>query len=140
MLLEKLSGIIGKLEQVNGITMNQYTVLLESISSKEDGERIDKVIREMASYKEELINQVEQDEIEFEKEYYLVREKIIDQDEINQLKNRVSQVIQLKEKIMENEKANMMLVQSRLRQKNKAITIPKDSKKIVEIYKNSSLR
>ena len=140
MLLEKLSGIIGKLEQVNGITMNQYTVLLESISSKEDGERIDKVIREMASYKEELINQVEQDEIEFENEYYLVREKIIDQDEINQLKNRVSQVIQLKEKIMENEKANMMLVQSRLRQKNKAITIPKDSKKIVEIYKNSSLR
>ena len=140
MLLEKLSGIIGKLEQVNGITMNQYTVLLESISSKEDEERIDKVIHEMATYKEELINEVEQDEIEFEKAYYLVREKIIDQDEINQLKNRVSQVIQLKEKIMENEKANMMLVQSRLRQKNKAITIPKDPKKIVEIYKNSSLR
>lgn len=140
MLLEKLSGIIEKLEQVNGITMNQYTVLLESISSKEDEERIDKVIGEMATYKEELINEVEQDEIEFEKAYYLVREKIIDQDEINQLKNRVSQVIQLKEKIMENEKANMMLVQSRLRQKNKAITIPKDPKKIVEIYKNSSLR
>lgn len=140
MLLEKLSGIIEKLEQVNGITMNQYTVLLESISSKEDEEGIDKVIGEMATYKEELINEVEQDEIEFEKAYYLVRKKIIDQDEINQLKNRVSQVIQLKEKIMENEKVNMMLVQSRLRQKNKAITIPKDPKKIVEIYKNSSLR
>ena len=140
MLLEKLSVIIEKLEQVNGITMNQYTVLLESISSKEDEEGIDKVIHEMATYKEELINQVEQDEIEFEKEYYLVREKIINQEEINQLKKRVSQVIQLKEEIMENEKANMMLVQSKLRKKNKAIAIPKDPKKIVEIYKNSNLR
>lgn len=140
MLLEKLSVIIEKLEQVNGITMNQYTVLLNSISSKEDEEEIDKVIHEMATYKEELISEVEQDEMEFEQEYYLVREKIINQEEINQLKKRVSQVIQLKEEIMENEKANMMLVQSRLRQKNKAIAIPKDPKKIVEIYKNSNLR
>lgn len=135
-LITKLDKTIELLEQINNITMNQMTVLLND-SKIDSEEEIDNFLDEMHKIKDELIDKVDQVEISFEEEYKSVRQSLTNKEMVAKLKQKIGKVINLKEAIMENEKTNMNIAKSKLAQKNKPIVLPKSPQNVIDIYKNN---
>lgn len=138
-LLAQLDAIIALLEQISGITTNQMTVILESLEENTENE-IEAVLEELSENKEELIKQVDGLEMEFEANYNHQKASLTNKQLVNSLKEKVGQVLELKEKILKNEKSNMMIFQSKMRQQKKVVQIPKNPQKIIETYKNNEYR
>lgn len=137
-LMISLDKIIELIEQVNGITINQGTIILGDSFSEENQQQLDQVLEEMVKNKEVLIEEIERIEVEFEKEYNLRRANLTNKAYVDQLKQKVAKVLEIKKNILENEKNNMLMMQSKIRQQNKIIEIPKDPKKVIETYKSNS--
>lgn len=135
-LLQKVEKIEGMLEQVNDLTCNQSTVLVAS----EEGIDIDEVLDEMSEYKEILIKQVEQLEIDFENTYKQYRENLTNKEEVEKLKTHISKILDIKKMIIENERKNMLLFQSRERQEREKLIISPTPKSVVEIYKRNNIK
>lgn len=138
-LLDKLNHSIKLLEQINNITLNQMTVILNASEDMSE-EEVDHFLDEMYQIKNELMNETESVEISFEEEYKRVRENIKDKELISNLKQKISKVIQLKEQIMENEKTNMNIVKSKVAQKNKPVALPKSPQSVINTYKNNNYK
>ncbi len=136
-LLAKLDKINELLEQINSITSNQTTVLLEKKLECEDKNSIIEVLEGMYNYKEQLIGDVESAEADFEKVYEPYRGKITDDSFIRLFKEKVKAILDLKQIIVENEKRNMMLMQSRGKQLKQTVAIPNNPKEVSDRYKNN---
>ena len=136
-LLAKLDKISELLEQINSITSNQTTVLLEKDVEYEDDNSIIAVLEEMYNYKEQLIGDVERAEADFEKVYEPYRGKITDDSFAQLIKEKVKAILDLKQLIVDNEKTNMMIMQSRGKQLKQTMAIPNNPKKVSEQYKNN---
>ena len=133
-LLNKLKRIIGLLEQINDITTNQTTLIMNENAEQSESD-LESIMEEMSHYKEQLMTQTEQEEDAFEKIYYAYRSQLVDKEEIKILKEKVSQVLEIKKKIIENENMNMLMVQNRNRQKSKINVIPQNPQRVAELYK-----
>lgn len=139
-LIMRLDEIVEVLEQINGITTNQTTIMLEGLTNKADEEQMEEVLEEMGENKKKLIDQVDKMENDFEEAYNLVKATITNKEDIEQLKSKVSKILEIKKAILDNEKSNMIIMQSKMRQESKVVTIPKDPRKVIETYKNNSLK
>lgn len=135
-LITQLLVIIDLLQQVNGITTNQMTVILESLEA-DSVPHIDEVLEEMSKNKEEIIGAVEEKEIEFEKNYNEQKKSLTDKVYVANLQEKVKEIIELKEKILENEKSNMIIFESKMRKQKEVIELPKNPKKVIDTYKKS---
>lgn len=136
-LLVKLDSIIGLLEQINTITTNQMTVLLSRTLEESDEEEKLGLLEQMVEYKEELILEVEKVEIDFDVSYQEYKGKISNKEYISIFKEKVEYILEVKNRIVENEKSNLMIMQSKARRPKQVMSIPKSSKKVAELYKNS---
>lgn len=136
-LLEELDSILGILEQIDAITTNQTTVLLDETSEKREQEEELKILEQMVEYKEELIKEVEQAEDRFNKLYQDFRSEINNEEYIHLFKEKVNQILKMKNMIMKNEETNVIIMQSRVSRSRQVMSIPKSSKRVADLYKNS---
>lgn len=139
-LLEELDSILEILEQIDAITTNQTTVLLDETSEKREQEEELKILEQMVEYKEELIKEVEQAEDRFNKLYQDFRSKINDEEYIRLFKEKVNQILKMKNMIMKDEETNVMIMQSRASQSRQVMSIPKSPKRVVDLYKNTEAK
>ncbi len=139
-LLEELDSILGILEQIDAITTNQTTVLLDETSEKREQEEELKILEQMVEYKEELIKEVEQAEDRFNKLYQDFRSEINNEEYIHLFKEKVNQILKMKNMIMKNEETNVMIMQSRASQSRQVMSIPKSPKRVADLYKNSETK
>lgn len=127
-VLEEIQEI---LEQIYGITQNQMTILLET---KYMGEGLD-MVEQMAVYKEQLTTEVENREITFQGLYNEYHTMVIEREDKKRLKGMVDRIMQLKERIIEGEQKNVLVMQDLLRHAAERVEIPKTAKHVAEAYK-----
>ena len=135
-LFKSLTHIIELLDQIYTITINQRTILLDS---KNAGDGLD-MIEEMATYKNELTNKLEAIEGAFQEQYAAEKENLTDIEVQKLLKQAVGQVLELKDKVIQLEQHNVLIMQDLLRRLNEKIEIPKAPGAVVHAYKQYSKR
>lgn len=133
-LFESLNQIVELLNQIYTITGNQTTILLDS---KQAGEGLD-MIEQMAVYKNELTTQLESTEQIFQQYYDQYKNHITDIDAQKLLKQTVSYVLELKDKVIKLESQNVLIMQDLLKRLTEKVEIPKQAQAVSAAYKQHS--
>lgn len=133
-LFESLNQIMELLNQIYTITGNQTTILLDS---KQAGEGLD-MIEEMAAYKNDLTTQLEQVEVIFGQQYAEHKADIEDVEIQKLLKQTVARVLELKDKVIQLEQQNVLIMQDLLKRLTEKIEIPKKAEVVSAAYKKHS--
>lgn len=133
-LFESLNQIMELLNQIYTITGNQTTILLDS---KQAGEGLD-MIEEMATYKNDLTTQLEQVEVIFGQQYAEHKADIEDVEIQKLLKQTVARVLELKDKVIQLEQQNVLIMQDLLKRLTEKIEIPKKAEVVSAAYKKHS--
>lgn len=133
-LFESLTHIIELLSQIYTITMNQRTILLDS---KNASDGLD-MIEEMATYKNELTSELEAVEQTFQAQYAKKKEDLTDVEVQKLLKNAVAQVLELKDKVIQVEQQNVLIMQDLLKRLTEKVEIPKQRDQAMEAYKQNT--
>lgn len=133
-LFESLTHIIELLSQIYTITMNQRTILLDS---KNASDGLD-MIEEMAAYKNELTSELEAVEQTFQAQYAKKKEDLTDVEVQKLLKNAVAQVLELKDKVIQVEQQNVLIMQDLLKRLTEKVEIPKQRDQAMEAYKQNT--
>lgn len=136
-LITKLNHILELLEQIKAITANQTVVLLGETTEYLEDQSAVGLLEGMVEYKEQLIQEVEYAEEKFDKAYEQYRGKITDEKYVTLFKDKVNQILSLKNEIVESEKSNLVIMLNRNRKIETVMSIPKTPDKIVDIYKKS---
>lgn len=131
-LFERLNRIVEYLNQIYTITQNQTTILLDK---GQTGEGID-LIEEMASYKNELTSQLEKEEQGFQEVYNQYKTTIEEVEVQKLLKQTVSHILTLKDKVIELEQKNVLIMQDLLKRLTEKVEIPKNPQFVANAYKN----
>lgn len=135
--MDKLEGYLKyineKLEQIYAITQNQATVLLESMN---DQQTIN-VLEEMFGYKDQLMKELVEVELEFQEAYYKKRDELQQEGRLGKIKLMIEKIFKIKDKIMAAEQKNILLMQSRTPALEK-VEIQIQPMKVVESYKKYS--
>ncbi len=129
-LFEKLADIQEILEQILGITQNQMTILLDT-QLVGDGLEI---IEQMATYKETLTGEVVEAENAFQGLYQEYKETVQTVEDKRRLKRYVDDIMKLKERVIEIEQKNMMIMQDLLRRCSERVEIPKTAHEVTKLY------
>lgn len=140
LLLQRLETIFGFLEQIEGITMNQTTVLLQPREGTQEENEVLEVLESMVEYKEELTNQLLGEEAKFEEEYIPYKGKITEESLVKAFQDRVGKILEKKQAIIEVEKNNVMIMQALTRNQTKATNIPKQPNQVTEAYKKQQTK
>lgn len=133
-LFESLNHIIEYLNQIYTITQNQTTVLLDN---KQAGESLD-LIEEMATYKNEVTLELEKTEQIFQGLYNAYKGAITEPEIQKLLKQTVSHVLTLKDKVIQLEQQNVLIMQDLLRRLTEKVEIPKNPTQVTNAYKQHS--
>lgn len=134
-LLGRLKQIHELLEQVEAITMNQMTVLLQPQETVEkENEALD-LLDELVSYKEELTNQIQEQEAAFDEGYKRYKGEITNSKYIQLFKQEVARILELKTAIVEAEQNNVLIMQGRIKKQARALEIPKVPQSVAAAYK-----
>ena len=136
-LFNQLKEIDDLLDQISTITSNQTTILIDS--NTEESEKIT-LIENMVTYKDELIDKLQQVEILFDKNYKEKREQVTDKKYITQFKQCVSHILIKKQEIQELEQNNVRIMQSQASKSREQIKIQKGAKEVVSAYKKQQIK
>ena len=120
--------------------MNQTTVLLQPRESVQEENEILEVLEGMVEYKEELTNQLLDEESKFEEEYIPYKGKIIEESLVKTFQDRVGRILEKKQAIIEAEKNNVIIMQALTRNQTKATNIPKQPNQVTEAYKKQQIK
>lgn len=134
-LWDHLQKIKEFLEQIDAITQNQTTLIISDDSMLQNEEDILRFMEEMVQNKELIISELEKYEQLFEEEYQQKKEELIREGLIEELKKAVSQILQIKQDIVEHEKNNLMLMKSKQRSKPEKVIINPTADKVLMAYK-----
>lgn len=136
-LLKMLEEIYKVLEQIQGITVNQTTILLQVDHMSEEAEGLE-MLESMVAYKEEMINEVSQKEELFNSTYEEFRGKITDKAWVERFKKQVEKILRMKEKIVNAEQNNILLMQGFGKKSKEQISIQANRKTMVVAYQKQS--
>ena len=131
-LFEALEAIEDLLEQIQTITQNQMTILLDSAYM---GDGLD-MIEQMATFKEGLTTQVETTEATFQALYSKHKVDITEAIDKKRLKDSVDHIMRLKAYIIEQEQKNVFILQDLLRRMQEPIELPKNAKQVAKAYES----
>lgn len=134
-LLKQLDYIYELLEQIETITTNQTTVLLQS--NEEDSSEVEAVefLESMFNYKEEIINELEKAEAIFQESYEPYRGKITDKAFIEMIQSKIASIMAKKKTISDAELNNLLVMQAYTKKRTKQFVIPRQAKDVTEAYK-----
>ena len=139
-LVVMLKEIYAILEQINAITTNQTTVLLQSREQTQSQNEMLDIIEGMVDYKDELITKVSQTEQLFENTYKHINRSTIDPSYAKVFKEWVGKILNMKETIAEAERNNVLVMQSLMNLHQKKLEIPKTANAVVEAYKKQQVK
>lgn len=139
-LMQLLQKIYDLLEQINGITTNQTTVLLELRQSDESNDNGLDIIEDMVGYKETLMNELSRVEKEFDESYMPYKGKINDPEQVELLQSAVERILNIKKQIVDAERNNVTIMNSFMSQKEARVAIPKQASQVTEAYKKQQLK
>lgn len=138
-LLEQLNHIYELLEQIEALTTNQTTVLLqEKIDFDSENQDLD-ILNSMADYKEQMIDELSKREEEFQNTYAPYRGKLTDKEMIQAMQACIKRIMKKKQDIMDAEQNNLMIMQSYSNRKE-TMLIPKKASEAVAAYKKQQLK
>lgn len=130
-LFESLNRIVEYLNQIYTITQNQTTILLDS---KQAGDSLN-LIEEMATYKNEITTELEKEEEIFQTQYNLHKACINEVEVQRLLKQTVGHVLALKDKVIQLEQKNVLIMQDLLKRLTEKVEIPKNPEFVTMAYK-----
>nr|WP_307991093.1 hypothetical protein [uncultured Niameybacter sp.] len=130
-LFESLNRIVEYLNQIYTITQNQTTILLDS---KQAGDSLN-LIEEMATYKNEITTELEKEEEIFQTQYSLHKASINEVEVQRLLKQTVGHVLALKDKVIQLEQKNVLIMQDLLKRLTEKVEIPKNPEFVTMAYK-----
>lgn len=130
-LFTSLNAIKACLEQIQAISQNQTTVLLDDM---QDTNILD-MLEQMFTYKEIIMNELGQAESVFGEQYQALKESLEGRVELITLQKEIGYVLKLKEEIMAIEQRNLLLMADKRRRKVEKIELPQNPIKVVEAYK-----
>lgn len=130
-LFESLNRIVEYLNQIYTITQNQTTILLDS---KQAGDSLN-LIEEMAAYKNEITSELEKEEQIFQTQYNLHKGSINEVEVQRLLKQTVGHVLALKDKVIQLEQKNVLIMQDLLKRLTEKVEIPKNPEFVTSAYK-----
>ena len=134
-LFKMLGDIYDLLEQINAITTNQTTVLLQSSTTIEEKNNALDLLEDMVNYKEEFMNQLLSKEECFDNAYSKYKGKITDPTYVKMFKEWVERIMAKKQEIVEAEKNNVVVMQNISKKTIERVAIPKDAKEVTMAYK-----
>ena len=134
-LLRRLECILELIKQIQAITSNQTVVLLSETTEYIEDQSAVELLEGMVEYKEQLIQEVEYEEEQFNHEYEKYRGRMTDEKHMSLLKNKVSQILYLKNVIIENERSNLLIMLNKNRQIDSMMSIQKSPDKVIALYK-----
>lgn len=130
-LCTSLNAIKACLEQIQVISQNQTTVLLDDTQEA----NILDMLEQMFTYKEIIMNELGQAESVFGEQYQELKESLEGRVELITLQKEIGYVLELKEEIMAIEQRNLLLMGDKRRRKVEKIELPENLIKVVEAYK-----
>lgn len=135
-MIKSLQEIEAILDQIIGITNNQGTILLsEHQDNQEENKSID-LIDTMIQYKSELMNELEKREVLFQSQYNSAKSQLENSALLVTIKKMVTDILRKKEEIVEQEKRNLLILQSNVR-KHEVTKLPKQPQAAIEAYKKT---
>lgn len=138
-LLKQLDHIYELLEQIEALTTNQTTVLLqEKIDFDAEIGDLD-ILNDMADYKEAMIDELIKIEDAFQESYSPYKGKITDKKIIAEMKERIKRIMKKKQAITDAEQNNLLIMQSYANRKDKQTIIPKQASEVAAAYKKQQL-
>ncbi|ADZ85251.1 hypothetical protein [Cellulosilyticum lentocellum] len=139
-LFKSLDTIIEFLNQIKTLTDNQATVLLSNTSTVEEENNMLDLLEQMADYKEELTINLKKEEEIFQRLYDKSKSNLREQKEIERLQERVGYLLKLQNLIVEEEQKNLLLMQSRSKQRIDKVTLPINNSKVAEAYRKQQTK
>lgn len=139
-LIILLKEIYSILKQIKDITANQTTLLLEQRENIEDEQLALDMLEQMVNYKDEVIRELTIKEEAFEQAYEPYRGKITNSEDVSIIKQLVNSIVQIKHHIVEEEKQNMIIMQTNSRRRIKSIEIPQNPQAVTNAYKNQQIK
>lgn len=134
-MMTYLGQIESLLEQIENITQNQTTVLLHQLD--EDKEQALSYIEEMVNFKDEVIGQLTDSELAFQKSYEENREKLISSGHLRDVKTIVARILETKERITRQEQSNLHLLNSKVGSKPERVEIKPNAHQVLAVYKQN---
>ncbi len=128
-----LNKIIELLEQIEGITLNQQQVLCADFMEPGDLS----MLEEMASNKEDIMNEVEAVEQSFEILYRQLKLNLTSKSYVAKLQERIREVLRLKDSIIRLEHTNMELMERDLQAKLGKLRVKKPAQEVANRYKRA---
>lgn len=139
-LVRQLEEIYTLLEQINSITTNQTTILLQTRESRQEVNEVLDMLESMLNYKDELITLVEAKEQSFEEEYAKYKGKITNARYINLFKEWVERILTTKQTIVEAEQNNVIIMKSLSKTHASKVSIPKKPNEVVAAYQKQKTK
>ena len=134
-VFEALRKIQELLNQINNITVNQATILLEHLTYSNEDEQCINMIQEMVNYKDEVITELERVEQQFQQIYAAEKEELINNGQIKNVKKCVEEILNLKEDIVQREKENMRIMLMKSQKAEKVTKLPISHEQVIAAYK-----
>ena len=134
-LLGELEAIYKTLEQIEGITQNQTTILLKPKADLQEEQDSLALIEGMVDYKDILIKELTAKEADFDKHYADYKGKITESSWIRRFQAQIQLILDKKEAITEQEKKNVMLLQTIRSERTKTEKLPINPKAVSNAYK-----
>ena len=133
-----LKQIEGLLKQIETMTYNQATILLQQLENKED-EAL-RMIEEIVTYKDEVIQELICIEDLFQESYEKNKEALFKSGAMKEIKQRVAGILDAKERIKKQEQSNLRLLASRGSRRVEKVEIKPNPQRAINAYKkNQSL-
>lgn len=139
-LVKQLEEIYTLLEQINSITTNQTTILLQTRESRQEVNEVLDMLEGMLNYKDELITLVEAKEQSFEGEYAKYKGRITNPRYINLFKEWVERILTTKQTIVEAEQNNVIIMKSLSKAHASKVSIPKKPNEVVAAYQKQKTK
>lgn len=134
-ILTYLSQIESLLEQIENMTQNQTTILLHQLDSKED-EALN-IIEEIVSYKDKVIQELTQVEALFQESYKKNKETLLQSAQIKEIKERVTHILEAKERVTKHEQNNLRLLTSKVGKRPEKVEIKPTVQCAINAYKKT---
>ena len=139
-LIKMLGQIYDLLDQVNSITINQTTVLLQSNETLDDENDALAMLEGMVAYKEEVTNDLIALEKVFDTTYSKYKDKMTDPAYIKLFKDWVERIMTKKKEIVDAEQNNVIIMQALSKRSARRMEIPKDARQVVDAYKKHQVK
>lgn len=138
LIIGYLTEIEALLFQIENITQNQNTLLLQS--SHTDEEEHLNCLEQMVEVKDEVMNRLIEVEALFGESYEKHRQELISSPYMKEIKQRVERLLAIKERITQQEQNNVLLVKRRSAWQPEPTSIKPNAAQVTRAYKQSQIR